>query len=360
MSDLALRTNTSIALVDADKLAARIKLMIFNGKKLSDDETMALATYAAVNDLNPFVSECYYLPGVGPTPGIAGWRKKADEQLEYEARRAACPSARFWCDYLDTEPRETGALLAGDIAVKAVLHDTITKMQWEQSILKNMIELLKNKIENAASLAQEIAGPEPTWSAVGIVRAVENFGPDKMPRYERACKRAEKAAIRKRFPRVYLPEPAGYDDVVDGSFVEQPTAPMLTQAQALTDLGVDPIQPTHDGEPPIEQNQTAQSEFQNIIDQEPALQDVMSGKEPIDWPPELITHLTTSNLGVKDYAKCVEMLNRSKMLTITSPQKHFDMYVNWYCQARKGEKNEVDSADEADHLLANILAANDK
>jgi hypothetical protein len=278
MYDLALRTNSSIALVDAEKLTARLKLMIFNGKKLSDDETKALATYAAINDLNPFVGECYFLPGVGPTPGIAGWRKKADEQLEYEARRAACPSARFWCDYLEADPRETGALLAGDIAVKAVLHDTITKTQWEQGILKNMIELLKNHIENAATMARDIAGPEPTWTAIGIVKASENFGPDKMPRYERACKRAEKAAIRKRFPRVYLPEPAGFDDVVDGSFVEQPTPAPRSQEQNLRELGCDPIPVEYDAEPPAPQPEPAQADkplnnlpvhptFQRMIDE---------------------------------------------------------------------------------------------
>lgn len=240
MSDLAIRTNSSIALVDADQLASRLQLMIYNGKKLSPDETKALATYATVNDLNPFVGECYYLPGIGPTPGIAGWRKKADEQLEYEARRAACPSARFWCDYVDAEPGETGALQSGDFAVKAILHDTITKMQWEQRILSAMIEFLKNKIPNAQELATQLIGAEPTWSAIGIVRATETFGPDKMPRYERACKRAEKAAIRKRFPRVYLPEPAGFNDVVDGSFIEHTLPPPERSAsQNLHDLGYD-------------------------------------------------------------------------------------------------------------------------
>jgi hypothetical protein len=234
-----------MVMLDTSKLAARIKLMIYNGKKLTDPECEALAIYSAVNDLNPFVGECYYLPGIGPSPGIAGWRKKADEQLEYEARRAACPSARFWCDYVETEPRETGALAAGDIAVKAILHDTITKMQWEQRILSSMIELMKNKIEHARELAMELTGPEPVWSAIGIVRAVENFGQDKMPRYERACKRAEKASIRKRFPRVYLPEPVGYEDVIDGEFAEAP-APKISQAQALSELGFTTPGPDYD------------------------------------------------------------------------------------------------------------------
>lgn len=234
---LAVR-NMSTALADPSKLAARIKLMIYNGKKLSDGEAEALAVYSMVNDLNPFVGECYYLPGIGPGPGIAGWRKKADEQLEYEARRAAQPSARFWCDYVDPDPREVGVLAAGDIAVKAVLHDTITKTAWEQRVLSHYIELVKAG-EKDIAIARELAGSEPVWSAIGIVRTGENFGGDKMPRYERACKRAEKAAIRKRFPRVYLPEPEGYDEalMVDGQFSEAPEASHQSIDKNLADLG---------------------------------------------------------------------------------------------------------------------------
>lgn len=240
---LAVR-NMSTALADPSKLAARIKLMIYNGKKLSDGEAEALAVYSMVNDLNPFVGECYYLPGIGPGPGIAGWRKKADEQLEYEARRAAQPSARFWCDYVDPDPREVGVLAAGDIAVKAVLHDTITKTAWEQRVLSHYIELVKAG-EKDIAIARELAGSEPVWSAIGIVRTGENFGGDKMPRYERACKRAEKAAIRKRFPRVYLPEPEGYDEalMVDGQFSEAPEQPRHTIEENVAALGFAPEEP---------------------------------------------------------------------------------------------------------------------
>src|SRR5512137_1884010 len=84
------------------ELAERFKLLIVNGKNLQGNEALALAQYSQMTDLNPFAGECYYLPGIGPGPGIAGWRKKADEQLEWEARKAAEPLARFWCDYEET------------------------------------------------------------------------------------------------------------------------------------------------------------------------------------------------------------------------------------------------------------------
>lgn len=233
-------TNTkalSFTMIDPQQLAQRLKLMIANGKAMSDPEAMALAQYSIATDLNPFTGECYYMTGVGPGPGIAGWRKKAEEQLEYEAHRAAEPIARFWCDYEEPVNGETGNLNPGDVAVKAVLHDTLTKNAWEKRTLSHYIELVKNDIkENAWDIAKELAGPEPVWTAIGIVRAGENFGGDKMNRYERTCKRAEKAAIRKRFPRVNLPEPQGFDpaDVVETTFVEQPKR---TEAEIMADLG---------------------------------------------------------------------------------------------------------------------------
>jgi len=232
------------------EFAERLKLMVNNGRNLNDNEAMALAQYAVATDLNPFLSECYYLQGIGPGPGIAGWRKKAEEQLEYEAKRAAEPLARFWVDYVDPEPNEV-SLSGGDIGVKVILHDTLTKNAWEKRTLSHYIQLVSNGIkENAWETAQSLAGPEPTWSAVGIVRQGENFGGDKMPRYERACKRGEKAALRKRFTRIHLPEPMGFDesDIVESTFVATPAEqadrvpPPLEQPAKANGSGANPLQ----------------------------------------------------------------------------------------------------------------------
>ena len=235
----------------AARVAERVKLMIYNGHKLSDPEAMALAQYAVATDLDPFVGECYYLPSIGPGPGIAGWRKKADEQLNYEREQAKEPLARFWCDYVDPTNGEVGKLEDGDVAVKAILHDALSRTAWEQRTLKYYIELLKAGAKDWEA-AKELAGSEPTWSAVGVVKKGENFGRDAMPRYERACKRAEKAAIRKRFPRVHLPEPVGFDDteVIDTQFNE--VAVTRSEEQNMNELGFDsnPIPVEHDAPMP--------------------------------------------------------------------------------------------------------------
>jgi len=203
------------------EMAERLKLMIANGKKLDTVEALALAQYSVATGLNPFLGECYYIPGKGAGPGIAGYRKGATEQLQSECRTAGEPSARFWCDYLETNGETK--LSEGDIGVKVVLHDSLTKSQWEKSKLSAFIECIKAGVdkESAWEIAEKLAGQEPTWSAIGVVRQGENFGPDRFERYERACKRGEKLALKKRFTTLDYPEPKGFDSgaPIDAEFI---------------------------------------------------------------------------------------------------------------------------------------------
>jgi hypothetical protein len=231
---------------DPAHLAGRLKNLIVNGKKLSDEECLALAQYSVATDLNPFVGECYFLPSIGPGPGIAGWRKKAEEMMAFEAEKAKIPAAKFWCEYLKTDEGEAHYIPEkGDIAVKAILHDEISRTKWEKRILGYFIDLIKNGVakDEGWKLANELAGSEPTWSAVAVVHGSENFGPtEKYDRYERCCKRAEKLAIRKRFPLINLPEPVGFDESYidaearDITGTGQIAAPK-TEAQIMNELG---------------------------------------------------------------------------------------------------------------------------
>lgn len=227
-NSLATVANTGMSVYgersEVREMSDRLGLMIQNGKKLQSDERMALAQYSVGNGLNPFIGEAYYMPGIGPMPGIAGWRKKADEQLEYERKQAGKQFARWNAEYTDPNDQELasfGKVDQGDIIVKAILHDTLSKTDWEDRVLKAMLEIYRAGIKEGAEatkLARELIGPEPVWTAIGCVRVGENFGGDKMSRYERACKRAEKAALRKRFPRINLPEP----HVIDGDVIDEP------------------------------------------------------------------------------------------------------------------------------------------
>ncbi len=239
----------SLAFVNTNPniLAERLGNLITNGKKLLPEERLALAQYSVATGLNPFVGECYYLPGIGPGPGIAGWRVKAEEQLEYEAMKARTPAARFWCEYVEPGEGEGHYDPDKDIAVKAILHDTISRTAWEQRVLAHYVELMKNKIENGWNIARELVGPEPVWTAIGVVRSGENFGTsERMDRYERACKRAEKAAIRKRFPRIHLPEPLGFnaEDVIEAELHDIPEPQTISQNMSELGFTPEPIQET--------------------------------------------------------------------------------------------------------------------
>jgi hypothetical protein len=60
-----------------------------------------------------------------------------------------------------------------------------------------------------------MSGDLPTWEAVGVVYHDENFGKlEKWDRNERAKKRAEKGAIKKRYPDLIIPD---YGEVYDSN-----------------------------------------------------------------------------------------------------------------------------------------------
>ena len=233
----------------AREIATRIKYMIQNGRKLEDQEVYALAQYCAANDLNPFAGEAYYMPGAGPVPGIAGWRKKAQEQLNWEAENQKELGAHFWCDVREATTEEAKHdPNRGDIAMFVTLHDWLSNKRLRRAFFETVRELkeLGYSLEDANAQAKVMVGPEPVWTGVGTVYAEENFGKgEKFNRAERAAKRAEKIALRKRFPRVSLPEPAGAEhDAYDGEWTEAEPAPRKSEAELLGDLGYDaPAQP---------------------------------------------------------------------------------------------------------------------
>lgn len=213
----------------AHDMAERLKYMIVNGNKLQDKEIYALAQYAATTGLDPFSGECWYFPDKGPTPGIAGWRRKGQEQLEYEAQNAKLAGAYIWYEYKKAEPGSCNFEPTKDIAYQVILHDSVSEKLWHQT-LSNLIATLNGSamrqpgdpIESylkIVEMARSMMTPLPTWDSYGVVFGTENFGAvEKYDRHERAKKRGEKGALKKRFPRLRLPEPVGFDnDVIDTS-----------------------------------------------------------------------------------------------------------------------------------------------
>lgn len=193
------------------------------GQRLNADQATELAVYSLMNDLNPYNGEAYYLPGSGPLAGVAGYRRKANEWIA----ATYGPKERFWCEF---EPAQIGAADfdpdAGDIGYQCTLHDSTSKHEWEQAVLGAYIQLRAGNMdtEKAWQEAQKFIGPEPVWIAIGVVDHREVFAkegkPDKWDRHERAKKRAEKWAIRKRFPSTIIPDIDLDTEVIDAVVTE--------------------------------------------------------------------------------------------------------------------------------------------
>lgn len=271
---------------DPSAVAKRLKLMIVGGRKLTDDEAMALAVYSIGIGANPLEGEAYYLPGTGPGPGIALYRRRAAEQLWYEAEQSGTTgeAMQYWFEHVYfTEPGIDFDPAKGDIKVRAILHDSLTKSAWEKRIIGNAIKIQSQAkdvpFSEAFELATRMEGPEPTWSAEAIVDHRESFvkdtdrdgkpipaekqKPDKWNRSERCEKRAEKWALRKRF-NLTIPEPAGWDvqgDIIDGEATEV-EQPKHTEAENLARLGFDSSAPKTNGTP----NYSEEQLFQVVID----------------------------------------------------------------------------------------------
>jgi hypothetical protein len=241
-------------------LIRRLGAMIVNGKKLTDNEIAALAAYAMTNDLNPFNNECYYLPNMGPTPGIAGWRKKAQEQLDWEAQQSGELMAHYWIEYKKPEIGEAKFDSTKDVAWKVILRDWLSDKRWRRDVFDAMDKLQAAKVDDPYHEALKLVGDKPEWTGVGVVTSGENFGNDKMDRNERAKKRAEKIAIRKRFPRIKLPDPEiDYDDdVID--IISEPEE-SRTEKEILTDLGIEQEEDNNPKEETLEELQNKIVEF---------------------------------------------------------------------------------------------------
>lgn len=221
-----LTVNISGREITAHDLAASLKYMIVGGKKLEDHEVFALTQFCVSNNLNPFANEAYYLPGTGPIAGIVGYRKRAKEECNNDAIKAGYGYGEYWIDYFQAETTEAIFIPGKDIAIKAVLHDSITNKRWRQEIIETMRSLKECGVSEAYQEACRLVGSEPVWVGYAVVFESEKFASDgkveKYDRVERCRKRAEKQATKKRFPNLVRDEAQGdYDDTEPNIVVEK-------------------------------------------------------------------------------------------------------------------------------------------
>jgi hypothetical protein len=151
------------------------------------------------------------------------------------------------------------------------------------------------------------------------------------------------------------------DEILNGDYHDELIAvqndeseePKRTQAQNLSELGFDVGDNGKQTEP------LAPPQADEIVTTEVEAEAEYTTDMPTDivWPDEVVNHLIGCNLGVKQPDSMREVLSRSKMATPETPRRMLEMYVSFYMQARKAKKDETASADDADHKIANLLAA---
>ena len=240
-----------------NQLATRIKSMISNGKALNDNEAMSLAVYAMATQLNPFKKECWYIPGVGPTVGINGYRRKGQEQYRIELAEMGETQGKYSIDF-QPATHDEAVFEEGDIAWKATLIDHVARDKYMGKLILTAQKLKELGVKEPFEEAKKGFGPPPEWWAVGVVSKDENFSgvvyegnrptdkrkPEMWDRNERAKKRAEKNVLQMRFSGMEFGGATFVDS--DSAFVEADIEEIENKPkgnrhdQIMDELGFDP------------------------------------------------------------------------------------------------------------------------
>ncbi len=186
------------------EIAKRIQLMVPGGKKLSEEQALALAQGAVAHGLDPFNGEIWYIPGSGLMAGIKGLRKAARQQLD----------GNFWPEFDQiNDPDERNLLLIpeGALAFRCIIRDSETIMVYAEAWKK----LAAEKIP--AEIIQQIIGKRPYTEGVGYLKKGEST---RMDPVQCAMKRAEADAMKRRFdlPFAIPSDPNG--SIIDGEWHE--------------------------------------------------------------------------------------------------------------------------------------------
>ena len=203
-----------------EEMARKLLKLTPNGKRLDVGQATDLAVFSLINRLNPFEGESYYMDKVGPTAGVAGYRRKTNEYL----MERYGPQATYFLEYVAATTLEADFNPdKGDVAWKVILHDSEMERRWMGQIIENLAGLKGAGYtgDDAYQIAREMAGPRPCVEAVGVVHANEKFtydgGVEKWDRNERAKKRGEKQVLRRAYPvGVRIVGDAEMGEVIDG------------------------------------------------------------------------------------------------------------------------------------------------
>ncbi len=186
-------------IVEFQYMMDRLKLLIANGRRLSNDEAAALAQFAVAEQLDPFSGECYLLKNetkneiIGPMVGVKGLRRKAQEALGRDES--------YFLDFAIIAPPNTGILHA----VECRLRDTKTMRQYLE--MRKMAEEMfrSSGLPTPSDEAAKMVGPAPVWVGTGYFYSSEQneYKDKKFHPLEKAKKRAEAMVLKLRFSMSY-------------------------------------------------------------------------------------------------------------------------------------------------------------
>jgi hypothetical protein len=205
---------------DVRELAQRVKLAVPGGRKLNDDEALALAQTAHALSLNPLNGEIWLIPGSGPMVGIKGLRRAAQVH-------AARDGGGYWTQFRQiVDPAEMKALAIPEnaLAYECRLFDTASIRNYAASV---------GAMRDAGipySDAVQMIGERPSTIGIGYWTPGEAT---KMRPVQCALKRAEADALKRRYHiSVAYGEPDNDDASGDASIIDAETRPSPTTADA--------------------------------------------------------------------------------------------------------------------------------
>jgi hypothetical protein len=237
---LAPRTNTELVFGNSQELqqfAARIKMMMRGGDKLTGPEALALAQFAKVTNLNPFIGECWYISGSGPMVGIAGARRM-DQEHTTEAGGYSFPTITA------CSPDEAGATEAElkDVAAafKCEITDTAATAAYIKLFGATIQTMREAGVQDPFAAAKEICGPRPSWVGYGYSTKGER---SRMNKTQLARKRSEADALKKKVVIPFGAQIAETDtapEYIDAEARVEDVKPRRSQEQNLAELGYTP------------------------------------------------------------------------------------------------------------------------
>src|SRR5258706_5569181 len=188
-------TNTSMIIGeynDIEVYAKRIKQMMRGGEKLTINDAMSLAQFSKVTGLNPFIGECWWIPGSGAMVGIAG-AIRLDQERAVREGSSTSPNISV------CTPQEAGATEyeMKDIvaAFRCEINDSHASWEYQKMFSAALESLRGSGVADAVPAAREICGPRPSWVGYGYSTKTEK---SRMNKVQLARKRAEADALKKR------------------------------------------------------------------------------------------------------------------------------------------------------------------